>query len=238
MGRNLCARRRIGLRQEPHGGEPHAPLAGKRARHRGRNPSRRPGASLAHGTRNARSPRREDRDGLSGILHGARPRHDGGRPARRNDPRAPCGIRGRSEKGSVGMARARGRLARGRRTLSLSARTLGRTKAARHNRHGALGPPRRRDRRRTHDGARRDAAGTDSEASQGPAEGNGAHAPSHHARPRGREADGRPARPHVRGRDRRNRDGRGLFLVAPPPLCGSAFERAPRHGPKEDPAPH
>ena len=30
----------------------------------------------------------------------------------------------------------------------------------------------------------------------------------------------------------------GLFLVAPPPLCGSAFERAPRHGPKEDPAPH
>lgn len=98
--------------------------------------------------------------------------------------------------------------------------------------------PRRRDRRRTDDGARRDAAGADSEVAQRPAEGNGAHAPSHHARPRGRQADGRSSRPHVRGRNRRDRDGCGLLLIPSPPLRGGAVERAPRHGPEKDAPSH
>ena len=183
--------------------------------------------------------RREHRHGLPGPDDLASPDVPGGRPDRRGRPRPPQGRQvGRGHDGRRVAAAGGDPVARAAGT-PVPVRVLGRHAPAGDDRHGAGPRPRPADRRRAHDGARRDRPGPDPRADRGD-EG----APEHRRRPdqpqHGRGRRRRPERDdHVRraaGGGRHPR--RDLPRAAPPLLLGPArvdpAARRPRRAPAAD----
>ncbi len=181
-------------------------------------------------------PRREDLDDLPGPDDVAASVLQGRRSDRRGRPGPPAGL-------EEGGARAGGRdappgrdPAPGRARRPVPARVLRRHASASDDRHGALAEPGPADRRRAHDGARRDGPGPDPRPDRPAEAGVQRGDRHHHARPR---RGGRALRPHpgdVRRQDRRGgRPSRHLLRGAPPlhvgaPCVDPAPERQRRQG--------
>ena len=143
---------------------------------------------------------------FQGAMHALNPVQAGRRPDRRGDRRAPAGRREGGD-GARRRADGAGRAAHASHE-GLSARALRRPEAARDDRDGAGVQPVPGDRRRAHDGARRDGPGPGAAPAEGAAARPRAVDALHHARPLGARRGLRPARDHVRGQDRRGRPGR------------------------------
>ena len=117
----------------------------------------------------------------------------------------------------------------------LSAPAFRRPAPARDDRHGARQRARPPDRRRADDGARRDRAGANPEASRRPAEADGVGAPVHHPRPRHRAALCRQGvrddrRPHRRAGTHGGHLHQSAARLYPPPAGGRAEGRSAASG--------
>ena len=116
-------------------------------------------------------------------------------------------------------------------------RVLGRHAPARHDRHGDLLQPRHPDRRRAHDGARRDHPGADHRRRARDAGAVRLRRHHHHPRPRRRRRDRRQGHGHVRRPHRRVRPRRrDLLQPAPPVHVGPAGVAAAARRDREDAA--
>ncbi len=213
--RDAVPRGRVGLGQVAHGALDHAPSVALASRSQRLRHARRTRAHGTAGACHAPAARWRCRHDLPGADDVAQSGHDdrGAVDRGHSHPRRSPGGRARhSEAGRVhraSLGHPRRRVSRGPRPRharcrahhrtgaahgAISARALGRHAAARDDRHGAVVPSQGADRRRTHDRARRDGAGSDPDA-DARAQGRVRHVhPSHHPRYGGGGRDGRPRR--------------------------------------------
>ena len=198
------------------------------------------------GGRDGGDPRQRDLDDLPGADDLAQP----GLHRRRADRRVGAAPSGRRPEGGRRAGRrddaSRRHPIRAEAGARLSAPDVRRHAAASHDRHGAQLQPEAPDRRRADDCPRRDRAGADPRADEGPAR-KARHGDSpDHPRPRRRRRDGRRGRRHVRRQDRRARACQGDLREPAASVHGGAAhvdpaardavhdpaQGDPRHGPE------
>ncbi len=208
---DLCAGRRVGMRQVDDGAVDPAAAARCRARHRRYRRSRRhrhpPAARNAH-ARHSRPPHQHH---LPGAVDEPQPGDDRRAPDHRGDraPYAASRRRGRSEGGR--LAEARRHSGAGAPDRRLPVPDVRRTEAARDDRDRAGRGTRHRDRRRADDRARRHDPGADpGSAARAPGVAKDGDAP-HHARSGDRRQDGASRRADVCRTDRRSGRCEGVF---------------------------
>ncbi len=226
--RNLCAPRRVRLRQVDGRAVDHAAPARCRPHHRRQRAPRGRGTARGAGSGDARRARRAHRHDLPGAGDEPEPGDDRRRADRRSD-RAPRRARRRRRRGTrAGDARCGANSGRRAPLRRVSVPALGRDEAARHDRDGARLQAESAARGRTHHGARRDhpGAGTRPAARAAARERHGD--PAHHPRSRSGCRDGPSGRRDVRGPRGRDGRARGVLSRAPAPILAEAFRLAPR----------
>ena len=181
-------RRRIGLRQDRQRALDHAAVARRRPRRRRLDHLRRHRFAEAERTRDARDPRRADRDDLSGADDLAQSGLHHRQPDRRGDPAPSAHLAPRDprshDRGAADGRHRRSRAAHQR----LSASTVRRDAPARDDRDGARVRAPRAHRRRADHRPRRHDSGADSRSHSRAAVAPRPRGNSRHARPRHRRS--------------------------------------------------